>query len=176
MSLRILVVGRDVHAREGLRSILLTDGHEVDVAQDIWEGFARVAAHAFDLLLLDDDVRLGGHAAMIVADLLAFARLQHPATCGIVISSFVDGVPRYRREDGVLVRGGQSAHTSAMHKSETVDYGIMLAGERMLVLDTGTLVMKPGDVVVQLGNWHLWSSERSDVTMAFVMMGAKYEG
>jgi CheY-like chemotaxis protein len=102
MSLRILVVGRDVHAREGLRSILSSDGYEVDVAQDIWEGFARVAAQAFDLLLLDDDVRLEGHAAMIVADLLAFARLRHPTTCGIVISSFVDGVPRYRREDGVL--------------------------------------------------------------------------
>jgi DNA-binding response OmpR family regulator len=102
MFLRILVVGRDVHAREGLRSILSSDGHEVDVAQDIWQGFARVAAQAFDLLLLDDDVRLEGHAAMIVADLLAFARLRNPATCGIVISSFVDGVPRYRRENGVL--------------------------------------------------------------------------
>lgn len=79
------------------------------------------------------------------------------------------------RDDGVLVRGGQSAHTSAMHKSETVDYGIMLSGERVLVLDTQTLVMRPGDVVVQLGNWHLWSSERTDVTMAFVMMGAKFD-
>ena len=79
------------------------------------------------------------------------------------------------RDDGVLVRGGQSSHTSAMHKSETVDYGIMLAGERVLVLDTGTLVMKPGDVVVQLGDWHLWSAERSDIAMAFVMMGAKYD-
>ena len=88
MSLRILVVGRDAHAREGLKSILSSDGHDVDVAQDIWEGFARVAAKEFDLLLLDDDVRLNGHAAMIVADLLAFARLQHRATCGIVISSF----------------------------------------------------------------------------------------
>jgi naringenin degradation protein FdeH len=78
------------------------------------------------------------------------------------------------REDGVLVRGGQSSHTSAMHKSETVDYGIALSGERVLVLDTKTLVMKPGDVVVQLGNWHLWSSERSDVSMAFVMMGATF--
>lgn len=102
MSMRILVVGRDVHAREGLRSILSSDGHTVDVAQDIWEGFARVAAQAFDLLLLDDDVRFDGHASLIVADLLAFARLQHRATCGIVISSFVDDVPRYRREDGVL--------------------------------------------------------------------------
>jgi DNA-binding response OmpR family regulator len=102
MSLRILVVGRDVHSREGLRSILSYDGHAVDVAQDIWEGFAKVAAQAFDLLLLDDDVRLDGHAASIVADLLSFARLGHPTTCGIVISSFVDGVQRYRREDGVL--------------------------------------------------------------------------
>ena len=102
MSLRILVVGRDVHSREGLRSILSYDGHEVDAAQDIWEGFAKVAAQAFDLLLLDDDVRLDGHAASIVADLLSFARLGHPTTCGIVISSFVDGVQRYRREDGVL--------------------------------------------------------------------------
>jgi len=102
MSMRILVVGRDVHSREGLRSILSSDGHEVDVARDIWEGFARVAAKAFDLLLLDDDVRFDGHASVIVADLLAFARLRYPATCAIVISSFVDGVPRYRREDGVL--------------------------------------------------------------------------
>jgi len=102
MSLRILVVGRDVHSREGLRSILSYDGHEVDAAQDIWEGFAKVAAQAFDLLLLDDDVRLDGHASIIVADLLSFARRGHPSTCGIVISSFVDGVQRYRREDGVL--------------------------------------------------------------------------
>ena len=59
------------------------------------------------------------------------------------------------RDDGVLVRGGQSSYTSPMHKSETVDYGIVLEGERVLVLDKRTLVMKPGDVVVQLGNWHL---------------------
>lgn len=89
--------------------------------------------------------------------------------------SYVPLHPPKVRDDGVLVRGGQSLFTSPMHKSETVDYGICLAGERVLVLDTETLVMKPGDVVVQLGNWHLWSSERSDVTMAFIMMGAKFD-
>jgi hypothetical protein len=89
--------------------------------------------------------------------------------------AYVPFHPPKVRDDGVLVRGGQSFYTSAMHKSETVDYGILLSGERVLTLDTGTLVMKPGDVVVQLGNWHMWSSERSDVSMAFVMMGAKYD-
>jgi len=101
MSLRILVVERESHAREGLRSILSSDGHAVSVAGDIWAGFARVTLQAYDLLLLDDDVRLERHEAMIV-DLLSFARRKHPSTCGIVISSFEDDVPRYLREDGVL--------------------------------------------------------------------------
>jgi len=84
-----------------LRSILSSDGHAVSVAGDIWAGFARVTLQAYDLLLLDDDVRLERHEAMIV-DLLSFARRKHPSTCGIVISSFEDDVPRYLREDGVL--------------------------------------------------------------------------
>jgi DNA-binding NtrC family response regulator len=101
-SLRILVVEREVHSREGLRSILSSDGHAVSVAEDIWAGFARVTLQPFDLLLLDDDVRLDRHDATIMVDLLSFARRRHPATRGIVISSFEDDVARYRREDGVL--------------------------------------------------------------------------
>ena len=83
--------------------------------------------------------------------------------------------PSRRRPDGVWDRGGQNAFSSPIHKSETVDYGILLAGERVLVLDSGELVMNPGDVVVQLGNWHGWTNPRSGSLMAFVMMGAKFE-
>jgi mannose-6-phosphate isomerase-like protein (cupin superfamily) len=79
-----------------------------------------------------------------------------------------------RRPDGVLDRGGQNAFSSPIHKSETVDYGILLAGERVLVLDSGELTMKPGDVVVQLGNWHGWTNPREGSLMAFVMMGATF--
>ena len=80
-----------------------------------------------------------------------------------------------QRPGGTWDRGGQNAFSSPIHKSETVDYGILLAGERVLVLDSGELVMKPGDVVVQLGNWHGWTNPRSGSLMAFVMMGAKFE-
>jgi DNA-binding response OmpR family regulator len=102
MSLKILVVEREVHAREGLRSILSSEGHAVTVAEDIWAGFARVAVQPFDLLLLDDDVRLDRHETMIVADLLCFARRKHPGTRGIVLSSVMDDMPRYQRENGVV--------------------------------------------------------------------------
>lgn len=101
-SLRILVVERDIHSREGLRSILSSEGHAVSVAEDIWAGFARVTLQAFDLVLLDDDVRLDRHDAAIVVELLEFARRRNPATHGIVFATFEDDVPRYLREDGVL--------------------------------------------------------------------------
>jgi hypothetical protein len=80
-----------------------------------------------------------------------------------------------RRPGGTWDRGGQNAYSSPIHKSETIDYGILLEGERVLLLDDGEHPMKPGNVVVQLGNWHGWTNPRSGSLMAFVMMGAKLE-
>ena len=45
---------------------------------------------------------------------------------------------------GTWDRGGNNSYSSAMHKTETVDYGIVMAGERGLILDDCELVMKPG--------------------------------
>ena len=61
-----------------------------------------------------------------------------------------------------------------MHKTETVDYGILLDGERTLVLDDCELVMKPGDVCVQVGAWHQWSSHGPGGRVAFDMIAAKF--
>ncbi len=68
-----------------------------------------------------------------------------------------------------------NAFSSPVHKSDTVDYGIVLQGERTLILDHRRLTMKPGEVVVQVGNWHGWTNPVSDSLMAFIMMGARFE-
>ncbi len=83
--------------------------------------------------------------------------------------------PTRLRPDGVWDRGGQNLFSSPIHKSATVDYGILLSGERTLLLDRGNVVMKAGDVVVQLGNWHGWTNLNCSSLMAFVMMGARFE-
>jgi mannose-6-phosphate isomerase-like protein (cupin superfamily) len=70
-------------------------------------------------------------------------------------------------------RGGNNVYSSAMHKTQTIDYGIMLAGERELVLDDRTLVMKPGDIVVQVGAWHQWVFPKGAM-MAFDMFSARF--
>ncbi len=90
-------------------------------------------------------------------------------------SAAVPPHPPRQRADGVWDRGGQNAFGSPIHKSETVDYGILLSGERVLVLDSGEIVIKPSDVVVQLGNWHGWTNPSAPSLMAFVMMGAKFD-
>jgi len=83
--------------------------------------------------------------------------------------------PTRLRPDGVWDRGGQNFFSSPVHKSATVDYGILLSGERTLLLDRGNIEMSAGDVAVQLGNWHGWANTKTKSLMAFVMMGAKFD-
>lgn len=45
-----------------------------------------------------------------------------------------------------------------MHKTDTIDYIILLEGEVTLILDEGDVDMKPFDVVVQRGTNHAWSN------------------
>ena len=78
-----------------------------------------------------------------------------------------------KTEGGTWERGGQNLFTTRTHKSETLDYGILLAGERVLVTDAGEHVITPGDVVIQIGSWHAWR-ETCGSQMAFVMMGGKF--
>lgn len=66
---------------------------------------------------------------------------------------------------------------SGMHRTETVDYGVVLKGEVWLELDDGAEVhLNQGDVVVQGGTRHAWRNKSAhDVTVMFVLIGAKTE-
>jgi ABC-type taurine transport system ATPase subunit len=60
-----------------------------------------------------------------------------------------------------------------MHKTQTIDYGILIEGERELILDDVTVTMKPGDIVVQVGAWHRWSNPKGSL-MLFDMFAADF--
>lgn len=65
---------------------------------------------------------------------------------------------------------GQQPHP-LMHRTKTVDFGIVLAGEIYLVLDDSETLCKAGDVIVQCGTNHAWSN-RSDqpCRIAFILI------
>ena len=51
---------------------------------------------------------------------------------------------------------------SPMHRTESVDYGIVLEGTVVLVLDDGSQTeLRAGDVVVQRGTDHAWVNRRT---------------
>ena len=83
-------------------------------------------------------------------------------------------VAPFRTEGGTWERGKQNLFTTRTHKSETLDYGILVSGERWLVTDDGERCLKPGDVCIQVGSWHAWK-ESTGSQMAFVMMAAAFE-
>lgn len=85
-----------------------------------------------------------------------------------------DHPPTSRPGNRTWDRGGKNSYSSGMHKTQSVDFGILLTGERELILDDRTLLMKPGDICVQVGAWHNWSSPRLDCCMAFDMNDALF--
>jgi hypothetical protein len=61
-----------------------------------------------------------------------------------------------------------------MHRTETIDYAIVLEGEIVAILDEEETVMRQGDIMVQRGTAHAWAN-RSDrpARIAFVLIDAK---
>lgn len=74
---------------------------------------------------------------------------------------------------GVWDQGGNSQFESAMHKTQTLDYGIVIQGGRDLVLENARLPMEVGDTVIQVGAWHQWSYPNG-AQMAFDMIFAEF--
>jgi len=63
-----------------------------------------------------------------------------------------------------------------MHRTESVDYGIVIEGEMTLVLDEGEVVLKPGSVVVQRGTNHAWANRSGQLCrMLFVLVDGQYD-
>jgi mannose-6-phosphate isomerase-like protein (cupin superfamily) len=61
-----------------------------------------------------------------------------------------------------------------MHRTETVDYCIILAGEIDMDMDDSTVHLKAGDIVIQRGTNHSWVNRGTEpARIAFVLVDAK---
>jgi quercetin dioxygenase-like cupin family protein len=86
------------------------------------------------------------------------------------------------REVGITLNGGSVFRVgelapgtrSPMHRTNSVDYGIVLEGEIEMELDSGDAVhLKAGDVVVQRGTNHAWiNSSQQSCKIAWILIDA----
>jgi hypothetical protein len=63
------------------------------------------------------------------------------------------------------------------HRTETIDYGILLEGEIYMLLDDSEVLIRPGDVIIQRGTDHSWENRSSSVArIVFVLIDGKFSG
>jgi mannose-6-phosphate isomerase-like protein (cupin superfamily) len=63
-----------------------------------------------------------------------------------------------------------------MHRTETIDYGIVLEGEIVLILDDSETIVRAGDVVVQRGTSHAWANRSpGNARIAFILIDGRFE-
>jgi quercetin dioxygenase-like cupin family protein len=71
---------------------------------------------------------------------------------------------------------GQNQRHPFMHRTETLDYAVVLEGEIVMLLDDQDVHLKAGDVVIQRGTNHAWSN-RSDkpCRMLYVLIDGEFD-
>ena len=62
-----------------------------------------------------------------------------------------------------------------MHRTETIDYGIVLEGEIFLIVDKGETLVRTGDIVIQRGTNHAWSNRSGrNCRIAFILIDGEF--
>ena len=63
-----------------------------------------------------------------------------------------------------------------MHRTETIDYAIVLSGEIVMLLDEGEVVLRAGDILVQCGTNHAWvNRSNAAAVVVFVLIDGEFE-
>lgn len=66
--------------------------------------------------------------------------------------------------------GSDSRH-AFMHRTETIDYGLVLEGELTLIMDEGETIVRAGDIVIQRGTNHGWANRSGrHCRIAFILI------
>jgi mannose-6-phosphate isomerase-like protein (cupin superfamily) len=62
-----------------------------------------------------------------------------------------------------------------MHRTESIDYGVVIEGEMTLILDNAEVALEPGSVVIQRGTNHAWANRSGrPCRMLFVLVDGVY--
>ena len=77
------------------------------------------------------------------------------------------------REIGAHSAAGAAQRHPLTHRTDSIDYAIIMSGEIDMLLDEDDLHLKAGDIVVQRGTNHAWVNRSSEpCKIAFVLIDA----
>ena len=151
LKVRRIVTGHDA----GGKAVVATDETMAGVASPTRPYISRCEIWSTDKMPVDNS-----EGAAAEAQRAGFVKRYNYVGTGqgtvIRVTEFAPGAPKF------------------MHRTETVDYAILLSGECDLELDDGkTVHMKAGDIAVQRGTMHAWVNNGTEpAVFAFVLIDA----
>ena len=178
--IRRVVTGHD----ENGKAIIVSDGYATAVKTvPLWPG------------LISTDIWKTNNSPVVIAkdepDPTLGPRSLHPAPQGTVIRISIvppeteailklDANKAQEVFRGVGNAGastlGRGARHPLMHRTETLDYAVVLEGEITMLLDDSEVHLKAGDVVIQRGTNHAWSNRSGKpVRMLYILMDGRFD-
>jgi len=71
---------------------------------------------------------------------------------------------------------GRGGRHPMMHRTESIDYAMILSGEITMLLDDEEVLLKAGDIVVQCGTNHAWSNRsNAPCVVAFILIDGTFD-
>jgi quercetin dioxygenase-like cupin family protein len=72
------------------------------------------------------------------------------------------------------LKEGSAGRTAGFHRTNTIDYVVVISGEMYALMDEGERLMRSGDVLVQRGTSHAWANRsKKAARLAFILIDAK---
>ncbi len=169
--IRRVVTGHD---RDG-KSIIVSDGFAGNVKEipamaglaltDLWETGAAPASNEGDADAAARPVRLEPPANGTLLRVVEFP----PDSRWRGNSAARDGFDAI----GAAHAADRSSADAMMHRTQTVDYAIVLKGPIHAVMERGETELQTGDILVQRGTNHSWSVRGNESALvAFVLVSA----
>ncbi len=95
-------------------------------------------------------------------------------TFGVTEIWTTDSISMGRSGAQAVAHDASASRHPMMHRTQTVDYAIVLSGEIWALMDSDETKMKAGDILVQRGTNHAWSNRSNKPCLvAFVLIDAK---
>ena len=167
--MRRIVTG---HNEEG-RSIITLDGPPAQsIGEDVGGLFELWNTDGKDIISTDDLDRANDEIILSPPD--GGTKFRY-----FQINPLPEGVPDEMMQEiaaNAFEKIGAAHHRvdtskhAAMHKTETIDYIILLKGDVTLILDEEEVDLKPFDVVVQRGTNHAWVNNGNEPALLIAVL------
>lgn len=94
----------------------------------------------------------------------------NPTPEGVPMDVMQDMAAEAFKKIGASHHRVDTAKHPAMHKTDTIDYIILLKGDVTLILDQEEVDIKPNDVVVQRGTNHAWVNNGNEPALLIAIL------